>query len=195
MNFDTSTLTSPPFIIGAAVVVLVIVIAAAFVAHQHKRKTAELRRRFGTEYDLTLAEERSARKAEAKLLARVKRVEHLKLRELTESERAGFLAEWTAVQSRFVDRPRGAVIEADELINSVLQARGYPSVGFDQRAEDISVNHCRLVGPYRSAFAITSRAGRNESTTEELRTAMIHYRAVLEELLNVATPREQRVAA
>jgi hypothetical protein len=195
MNFDTSTLTSPPFLIGAAVVLLIIVIAAIFAAQLHKNKTAELRARFGPEYDLVLAEDRSARKAEARLLAREKRVQGLRIRELTEPERAHYLAEWATIQSRFVDHPRGSVTDADELIGTVLQTRGYPGGGFEQRAEDMSVNHCHLVGPYRSAYAITSRAGRNESTTEELRNAMIHYRTILEELLHTTAPREQRMVA
>ena len=82
--------------------------------------------------------------------------------------------------------------EADELVSSLLQARGYPKANFDQRVADISVDHARLVEPYRSACAISVRASRNEASTEELRTAMIHYRALFEELLQVKTPSESR---
>jgi hypothetical protein len=91
------------------------------------------------------------------------------------------------VQSRFIDHPRGAVTEADELVNSLLVARGYPAGGFVQRASDISVHHSALVGPYRLANSITARAGRNEATTEELRNAMIQYRTLFEALLGTST--------
>ncbi|MFZ0745618.1 MAG: hypothetical protein WAM85_14495, partial [Terracidiphilus sp.] len=192
MHFDPSTLTSPPVIIGLIAVVLILVIGIALAIRRHRRTTAELRTRFGTEYDQALRESRDSRKAEARLMARVERVRHFTIRDLTETERARYLADWEAVQSHFVDRPRGAVTEADELVSSLLQARGYPKANFDQRVADISVDHARLVEPYRSACAISVRASRNEASTEELRTAMIHYRALFEELLQVKTPSESR---
>jgi hypothetical protein len=193
MNFDFSNLTNPTVLISAVVVVLLVGIAVALAMHEKRKKTEELRRRFGSEYDRALQEDRNSRKAEAKLLARIKRVEHLRIHELTAAERTRYIGEWEAVQARFIDHPRGAVTEADELVNSLLQARGYPVAAFEQRAADISVDHARLVDPYRSAFAITSRAGKNEATTEELRTALIHYRALFEELLQIKTPLETRV--
>jgi len=193
MNFDSTTLTSPAVLIGGAVALILIVAAIAIAAHQRKKQTERLRSRFGPEYDAVLRNERTRRDAEATLDARVKRLHHLKIRELTASERARYIAEWGVVQSRFVDQPRSAVVEADELVNSLLQSRGYPGTLFEQRAADISVDHSRLVDPYRSAHEVTLRAARNEATTEELRTAVIHYRALFDELLQITAPMlEQR---
>jgi len=187
---------SPQIIIGACVVVLVIMLLIAWgVTRQRSiRRTAILRERFGPEYDVALQEYGSRRRAEASLEARLHRVESLTLRPLEEAERRRYLAEWDAIQARFVDHPRGAAIESDELINGVLAARGYTGGRFDQRVADISVQHAKLVDPYRRANAIVTRAGRNEATTEELRTAMILYRALFEELLQTKTvtmPRAQ----
>jgi hypothetical protein len=114
---------------------------------------------------------------------------------LTNAERDRYLAEWETVQSRFIDHPRGAVTEADELVNSLLVARGYPIGGFDQRAADISVHHATLVGPYRQANTIATRAGKNEATTEELRNAIIQYRTLFDALLGTATIYDQRKLA
>ncbi|MGD0892042.1 MAG: hypothetical protein ABR923_10945 [Terracidiphilus sp.] len=195
MNFDSSTLTSPAVIIGGIVVLILIIAAIAIAVDQRKKKTERLRSRFGPEYDLVLRKEGNRRSAEAALLDRTKRLHHLKIRDLTASERNRYIAEWEVVQSRFVDQPRAAATEADELVNSLLQARGYPTATFEERAADISVNHALLVGPYRSAHEVTLRAARNEATTEELRTAIIHYRALFDELLQITTPAEQKVLA
>lgn len=174
-------------IITVAVVVLVLIGIIVAVTRQRSRKrTAELRSRFGPEYDLALREYGSRGKAENALLARVHRVDGMTIRPLTEEQRNHFFDDWETVQARFVDHPRGAVIEADEMINSLLQARGYPGGAFEQRAADLSVSHSKLVEPYRRANAITVRAGKNEATTEELRSAMILYRALTEELLQTA---------
>lgn len=184
LNFN-----DPNVLIAAVAIVLLIVVGIALViASRRKKTTAELRRRFGTEYDLALREERSRRKAEAKLRSRVERVHQLTIRDLTPAELERFRGEWEVVQARFVDHPRGAVTDADELVNAVMLARGYPVGRFEQRAADISVHHARLAQSYRSANAITIRVGTNEATTEELRTAMIHYRALFDELLGVSTP-------
>ncbi len=180
--------TSPAFITAATIVVILII--AAIVVHEVNRRhrTARLRTRFGTEYDLALREYKSRQKAEAHLQDRINRVRRFQIRELSAEEKTSFLAQWEAVQARFVDHPRGAVTEADELVNSLMKTLGYPVVGLDQRAADISVNYPRLVASYRSANTCAQRAGRNEATTEELRTAMIHYRALFEELLQARTP-------
>lgn len=192
MHFDSSTLTSPTVIIGAVVVLVLIVAAIALAAYERKRKTERLRARFGPEYDLALRSEGTRSAAEAALLARTKRLHSIKIRELSASERARYIAQWEIVQSRFVDQPRAATNEAGELVNSLLEARGYPVALFEQRAADISVHHSLLAGPYRSAHEVTLRAAKNEATTEELRTAIIHYRALFDELLQITTPSEQR---
>jgi len=172
------------------------VVVVAIVLYERKRKntTLGLKNRFGPEYDRAVKQHGSERKAEAKLADRETRVDLLKIRDLDMVERERYLTEWQTVQSRFVDYPKGAVTEADELVSSLMQARGYPVADFDQRAADVSVDHPRVVENYRSAHAIALRLGRGEANTEELRTAMIHYRSLFDELAQVQTPADQRVA-
>lgn len=191
-NVDFS---SPAVIIGIVVVVALIGVAIGVIVNLEKKKSARLRDRFAAEYDLAVEETGSRKKAEEALESRIKRMELLKIRELTAAERARFLIEWEMVQSRFVDHPRGAVTEADELVNSLLETRGFPNGGFAQRAADISVDHAHLVGPYRQANSIALRAGRNEATTEELRTAIIEYRTLFDALLGASEPIERRKLA
>ncbi len=191
MNLDFSN----PTVVGViCVVALVIVLAVVWgVSRQrNRRRTEELRARFGSEYDLALREHGSRSKAEAALMGRVNRVNRMTIRPLTEAEREQYLAEWEAVQARFIDHPRGAVTEADELINSILKARGYEGGAFSRRIEDLSVHHASLVEPYRRANAVTVRASSNEATTEDLRSAMILYRALIEELLQSDVPVARR---
>ena len=187
---------SPQIIIGACVVVLVVmlIIAWGVKRQRDRRRTEMLRRHFGPEYDAAIAHYGSSSRAEAALEARLHRAERLQLRPLSPTERSRFLAEWDTIQARFVDHPRGAVTEADELVSVVLQARGYPGGTFEQRASDLSVNSPRLIDPYRRANAVVVRAGKNEATTEELRTAMILYRALFEDLLQSKTVEMPRAA-
>jgi len=135
------------------------------------------------------------RKAEAKLVDRGKRVEKLNLRDLDLMEHERFLKRWESVQSRFVDSPKGAVTEADDLVSSLMKTRGYPVSDFDQRAADISVDHPRVVENYRSAHEIALRVGTDGAITEDLRTAMIHYRSLFEELVQVPTVVEREEVA
>jgi hypothetical protein len=193
MNMMNIDLASLAMAIGAVVALLLIAIAVAVVVIQQRKKSALLRTRFGPEYELAVRETGSRKKGEESLHSRVKRVEQFKIRDLTVAERDRYRGEWEEVQSRFIDHPRGAVTEADELVNSLLVARGYPAGGFAQQAADVSVNHSSLVGPYRTATGITSRAGKNEATTEEMRAAIIHYRTLFDALLGAKIPAEQAV--
>jgi hypothetical protein len=188
------TLMDPKLIALAVALVVVVVVAVALYVRKRKHTTAELRDRFGPEYDRAVKQHGSGRKAEAKLADRETRVELLQIRNLDLAERERYLAQWQAVQSRFVDYPKGAVTEADELVSSLMQTRGYPVADFDQRAADISVDHPRVVEDYRSGHNIALRLGTGEASTEELRTAMIHYRSLFDELVRVQTPADKRVA-
>jgi len=192
MHLDFS---SPAVIIGAVVLVALICVGIFVAVDMQRKKTAKLRSRFGPEYDRLLRETGSRKKTEEILGARLKRIEVLKIRDLTAVEHDRYLSEWELVQSRFIDHPRGAVTEANDLMNSLLMARGYPAAALDQRAEDISVHHSSLVEPYRNATFINSRAARNEATTEELRSAMIHYRALFDALLGTNTKIDRRKLA
>jgi len=188
------TLMHPNMILVAVVVALII--AAAVVEYIRRRKdtSAGLRVKFGTEYERAVQQHGSERKAEAKLADREARVEKFKIRDLDPTERERYQSQWGTVQSRFVDYPKGAVTEADELVCSLMQARGYPVADFEQRAADISVDHPRVVENYRSAHNIALRLGRGEASTEELRSAMIQYRSLFDDLAQVQTKGEIRVA-
>jgi hypothetical protein len=194
MNFN---LSDPTVMAVIGVVALLIVLAVVWVVmkQRNRRRTEELRARFGPEYDLALREYGSRAKAEASLLDRVNRVNRMTVHPLDDAERERYFAEWEAIQARFIDHPRGAVTEADEMINSLLRARGYEGGAFDRRAADLSVHYANLVEPYRRANAIVVRAGKNEATTEELRSAMILFRAIAEQLLQAPAPMARSQAA
>ena len=185
---DLQQLMNPKLIAGVVVVILAIVVAVALYVRKRKKTTTELRDRFGPEYERAVQTHGSERRAEAKLVDREKRVQKLNIRDLDPTERERFSGQWQSVQSRFVDYPKGAVTEADELVSSLMQTRGYPVTDFDQRAADISVDHPRVVDNYRSAHEIALRLRKGEASTEDLRTAMIHYRSLFEELVQVQTP-------
>lgn len=185
----------PKFIIGLVVILAILAIGVALYVINRRKTTANLRQQFGPEYDRAVREHGSERIAEAKLEAREARVERLKIRDLTPAERERYLADWQSVQSRFVDHPKSAVTEADELVSSLMQARSYPVADFEQRAADISVKHPRVVEHYRAAHAVAVRLGRDEATTEDMRTAMIQYRTLFDELLHVPPPAEIRSVA
>jgi hypothetical protein len=152
-----------PKLIGLAVLVAVIVVVVGLLYMRKRRSaTAELRQKFGPEYDRAVREHGSERKAEAKLEDREKRVEKLNIRDLDPMERERFSKQWASIQSRFVDSPRGAVTEADDLVSALMKTRGYPVSDFDQRAADISVDHPRVVENYRSAHEIAMRVGKTK---------------------------------
>jgi hypothetical protein len=186
-----------PKLLMTLVAVVIVTVAVIVVLYVGKRRnsTADLRKKFGPEYDRAVREQGSERKAEAKLADRQERVEKLNIRDLDPMERDRFSRQWESVQSRFVDSPRGAVAEADDLVSSLMKTRGYPVSDFDQRAADISVDHPRVVENYRSAHEIALRVGKNGATTEDLRAAMIHYRSLFQELMQAPVIVERKEAA
>lgn len=191
----SASLSDPKVIVFVVAVIVIIAVFAWLYMRGRRNKTAGLRQKFGTEYDRAVLKHGSERKAEAKLADREERVEKLKIRDLDRMECERFSKRWESVQSRFVDSPKGAVAEADDLVSSVMKARGYPVSDFDQRTADISVDHPRMVENYRSAHEIALRVGKDQATTEDLRTAMIHYRSLFEELVQVPTTIERKDAA
>jgi hypothetical protein len=186
-------LTDPRLIAIAGMVIVVIAVITWLYVQKRRTTTAGLKQKFGPEYDRAVLAHGS--KAEAKLAGRKQRIEKLNIRELDAMEHERYSKQWQAVQSRFVDSPKGAVSEADDLVSSVMQARGYPVSDFDQRAADISVDHPRVVENYRLAHQIALRVGKDAASTEDLRTAMIHYRSLFEELVQVPTPVEIKEVA
>lgn len=176
------------------VVVAILIVAALVYAYMRKR-SATLRQKFGPEYDHALKEHGSARVAEAKLADREKRVSKLKIRELTREEREGFMDRWLAVQSRFVDSPREAVMDADALLSSVMSTRGYPVANFEQRAADISVDHPQVTDNYRAGHDIAVQLGRSDASTEQMRKAMLHYRSLFDDLVTPPRHMERKEVA
>ncbi|MGA8742153.1 MAG: hypothetical protein WB561_13295 [Terracidiphilus sp.] len=192
MNLD---LLDTKVIVLAAVLIVTAAVLIWLYVRNRRRTTASLRQKFGSEYDRAVLTHGSERKAESKLEDREKRVEKLKIRDLDTAERERYSKKWESVQSRFVDSPKGAVTEADDLVSSVMEARGYPVTAFDQRAADISVDHPRVVENYRSAHEIALRLRKDQATTEDLRTGMIHYRSLFEELVQVPTVVDKKAVA
>ena len=175
---DTSTL----IMIGAVAVILLIGLLMV-----QKQRSAKLRERFGPEYEHTVSEYGDQRRAEAELAARQKRVEKLNIHPLSPEDHDHFASAWQEAQARFVDDPSSAIVEANQLVKELMAARGYPVGDFEQRAADISVDHPNVVMNYRAArdIAMADRNGNGNGrvSTEDLRQAMVHYRALFEELL------------
>jgi hypothetical protein len=167
-------------IVALVLIALAIVIVGVLFAR--RRRKANLRQQFGPEYERAVRE-MGPQRAETTLLAREKRVARFSLRELSPAEWQAFADQWRIVQSRFVDDPVASVAEADTLVDHLMAARGYPMSDFEQRAADISVGHALVVEHYRGAHAIALRHRAGQATTEDLRNALIHYRALFTELL------------
>ncbi len=170
-------------VIIAVVLVLVIIGAVLGPVLARRKKTERLQDHFGPEYDHTVQTMGNEKKAQTELDERQKHVATLDIRPLSVSERERYLADWTAVQSKFVDEPGQAIVDADHLIMEVMQLRNYPISDFDQRAADLSVNYPALVTNYRAAREIAIKNDQHLADTEELRQAMIYYRSLFEELL------------
>ena len=131
-------------------------------------------------------------KAEAELKAREKRVAKFRIVPLQPADASRFAQSWKALQTHFVDNPQGVVADADRLVRELMLKRGYPMADFERLSADISVDHPRVVEHYRVARRIAERDHRGEADTEELRKAVVHYRALFDDLLEVETaaPRE-----
>jgi hypothetical protein len=171
------------------VVILLVVAAVALAAWliMRQRRSEHLRSRFGPEYRRVVEEHGNKQIAEAVLEKREKRRERLHIQPLPPSDRDRFARAWQVVQARFVDAPRTAVAEADRLVTDVMRARGYPAweSDFEQRAEDISVDYPKLVANYRAAAEIAQHNKLGNATTEDLRRAMVYYRALFDDLLEL----------
>ncbi len=171
------------YIIIAVVLVLVIIGAILGPIFARRRRSERFHDQFGPEYDHTVQTMGNEKKAQTELDERRKHVETLDIRPLSVSERERYLADWTAVQAKFVDEPGQATVEADHLIMEVMQVRAYPVSDFEQRAADISVSYPALVSNYRAAREIAIKNEHHQADTEELRQAMIYYRSLFDELL------------
>ena len=177
---DTEKLWTMVALIAVAVVIVTLIVGRQLA----KARSAKLQRRFGPEYDHAVEQLGSATRAERELEQREKRVMHFKFNELNEAQRASFAGKWNEIQGRFVDDPAVAVTAANELINEVMRARGYPTLSFDQRVADLSVEHPTVVQHYRAAHELSRSVFNGNVDTEQLRQALVHYRMLFTELLH-----------
>jgi hypothetical protein len=155
------------------------------------QRTKRLKERFGPEYERAINEIGDKRQAENELEARVAHVNTLDIRPLTAEEVNRYGLEWQKTQTEFVDEPLTALQKADRLIQEVMKARGYPVEDFEQRAADISVDYPELVTDYRGLHLIAVKEVDEEVGTEEMRQAMVHGRALFENLIKPETYEEE----
>ena len=167
-------------IVAIIVAVVVVILVIGTITAVRRR---QLRQRFGPEYDRVAGEMQSQRKADAELAERERRVRSLDIHPLDETVRVKYAAEWTAIQEQFVDQPEQAVTQAGLLVTSVMKDRGYPTEGHDQIVADLSVEHADTLEHFRAAYQISMQAEAGTVTTENLRLAMLHYRALFSDLL------------
>lgn len=169
-------------IIGVILLVLVVLVAVALLVRKSLQRK-RLRERFGPEYERVVQRTDNRMVAERELAEREREHSKLELRQLTPASRDSYERNWTSVQEQFVDSPSAAVGQADRLVTDLMAERGYPTEGYERQASLLSVEHARAIEHYREAHEISQRHERGDASTEDLRNAMVHYRALFEDLL------------
>ena len=169
--------------ITAVIVVVIVLVAAALIAMAVTTRRHRLQQQFGPEYDRVVAEQNSRLRGEAELADRQRRVRKLDIKPLSAETRQRYSADWMTIQEKFVDSPQTAVREAYELVTIVMTERGYPSQDDEQVMAYLSVEHAQTVSHFRAAQQITASASTGDAATEDLRQALIHYRALFSDLL------------
>lgn len=172
-------------------VVSAVLILGGLVLYFMQRRSG-LRKQFGPEYDRTVQTTGSLTKTDSLLEARARRVRKYEIRPLTREERAHFVEAWRQLQATFIDDPVRAVADADQLVTELMTARGYPMADFDTHVEDLSVNYPLVIGHYRDAHGIAMR--QTGASTEDLRQAVIHYRVLFDDLLEIDEPERKRAS-
>jgi FtsZ-interacting cell division protein ZipA len=167
------------------VIIVVVVLAAVAALFMYQRKRSqELQGKFGPEYERTLDESGDRRSAERELRGRERRVSKLDIVPLSRASAVSYRDEWAQIQQSFVDQPGAAVADADQLVLRMMRETGYPVDEFDQRVNDISVEHPQVATHYREAHRVAVAQARGETDTEELRQAVTSYRALVDALLS-----------
>jgi len=180
-------------IIGGVIVLALLVFGTLFF--YQREQSRRLKSHFGPEYDRTVSEFKNRAKAESNLKDREKRVGSLQIVPLEASEASRFAGAWKTLQAGFVDNPKGVVVQADQLVRELMIKRGYPMGDFEHRAGDISVDHPDVVHHYRAAQVIVMRDERGETSTEDLRKAVVHFRALFQDLLEATATRRAPIQA
>ena len=179
-----NNLAIDPLWIWVAVGVVALLIVVGLITRGARRARSEsLRNQFGNEYDHAVHEHGSRKKAERDLIERAEQVKKYNIVPLQASDRDRFRADWKKVEQHFIERPTTAVVEADELVADIMRTRGYPMGDFDRHAADLSVTHPRIVEHYRAGHRVIGGAP-GSASTEDLRQAMLHYRALFDELID-----------
>ena len=168
-------------IVVIVLVIIIVLAVAAVLAVMGRRRS--LRQRFGPEYDRTVAERDSRAAAERELRERERRHSELTLTPLSDESRTRYASAWEEIQAQFIDSPSEAVNAADELVTRLVGERGYPTENYEDQIAHLSVEHARTLGHYRDAHEIHLRNVRGEASTEQLRQALVHYRALFADLL------------
>jgi hypothetical protein len=168
----------------AVIIPIALIVALVVVALSLLTRRRSLRERFGPEYERTVEGADSQFAAERELSERARRHDQLDIKPLPASARDRFAQDWDGVQREFVDRPEDAVHDADRLVTSLMHERGYPTEGFEQQMKDLSVEHGSTLEHYRAAHEVETLSTHKQATTEQLRGAMVHYRALFDELLS-----------
>jgi hypothetical protein len=167
--------------------IAVVAAGAALIAgallQRARARTVQLKQHFGPEYERAVEALGSTESAERELEQRARRVRHFKFTELGVRERGRFAATWNDIQAKFATDPVVAVTATNELINEVMRARGYPTLSFEQRVADLSVEHPLVVQHYRAAHELARSVYNGVADTELLRQSLVHYRMLFTELL------------
>jgi hypothetical protein len=170
-------------IIGIVIGALVVLVVGAFLARPVLR-SRQLRQRFGPEYDRVVEAQSGRKEAEQELTERERRFANLEIHPITATSRDRYAQNWALIQAKFVDRPSNAVDDAERLLISIMDELGYPTSDYEERLAVLSVFHVPVLTHYRDANDITGRHEISQVSTEELRVAMVHYRTLIEELLD-----------
>jgi hypothetical protein len=165
-------------------VAIVVVIAVIVAVSMRNRRTAALRERFGPEYERTVQQREGRHAAEADLRNRQKQRARLDISPLPEPARLRYAEQWRELQERFIDQPSSAVIAADALVRQVMGDEGYPVDDFAAQSDLVSVDHPRVVENYRMAHSVCERTQTQQASTEDMRTALLSYRSLFDELLS-----------
>ncbi len=163
--------------------VAVLIVVGLIVRGARRARSESLRSKFGSEYDHAMSEHGSRTKAERELQERTEQAKKYNIVPLNAGDRDRFRSDWQRVEQRFIERPATAVVEADELVAEIMRTRGYPMGDFDRHAADLSVTHPTVVEHYRAGHRVIGDAP-GTASTEDLRQAMLHYRALFDELID-----------